>query len=75
MNHDAILERLKKLLRMKRGGTPDEIATALRLAQQIADEHGINLDSLNPDEEGSSKMGTNLAHGSQGCPGRRSTRR
>ena len=57
MNHDAILERLKKLLRMKRGGTPEEIATALRLAQQIADEHGINLDSLNPDDEGSSKIG------------------
>ena len=50
MNHDAILEKLKKLLRMKRGGTPEEIATALHLAQRIADEHGINLDSVNADE-------------------------
>jgi hypothetical protein len=47
----AALEKIKKLLRMKRGGTPDEIATALRLAQELAEKHGINLGSVNPDED------------------------
>jgi hypothetical protein len=48
---DAIIDKIKKLLRMKRGGTPDEIATALRLAQELAEKHGIDLDAVNPDEE------------------------
>lgn len=47
----AALDKIKKLLRMKRGGTPDEIATALRLAQELADKHGIDLASVNPDED------------------------
>lgn len=47
----TIIEKIKKLLRMKRGGTPDEIATALRMAQELAAKHGIALHTVNPDEE------------------------
>lgn len=47
----AALDKIKKLMRMKRGGTPDEIATALRLAQELAEKHGINLSDVNPDDE------------------------
>lgn len=47
----TIIDKIKKLLRMKRGGTPDEIATALRLAQELAAKHGIDLGAVNPDEE------------------------
>ena len=49
--HDIIIDKIKKLLRMKRGGTPDEIATALRLAQELAEKHDIDLNAVNPDEE------------------------
>lgn len=48
---NPILEKIKKLLRMKRGGTPDEIATALRLAQELAEKHGIDLTGVNPDDD------------------------
>ncbi len=48
---EQIIEKIKKLLRMKRGGTPDEIATALRLAQELAEKHGVDIGSVNPDEE------------------------
>lgn len=51
MSADPIIEKIKKLLRMKRGGTPDEIATALRLAQELAEKHGINLEGINPDDD------------------------
>ncbi len=51
MEKFAIIEKLKKLLRMKRGGTPDEVATALRMAQELAAKHGIDLRGVNPDEE------------------------
>lgn len=51
----AALDKIKKLLRMKRGGTADEIATALRLAQELANKHGINLDDVNPDDERNEK--------------------
>jgi hypothetical protein len=51
MNRAAIIEKIKKLLRMKRGGTPDEVATALRLAQELAARHGIDIAGVNPDEE------------------------
>ncbi len=51
MNKDSIIEKIRKLLRMKRGGTPDEVATALRLAQELAAKHGIDLESVNPDAE------------------------
>ncbi len=49
--NEEIIEKIKKLLRLKRGGTPDEIATALRLAQELAAKHGVNLDQVNPDDD------------------------
>ena len=48
---NPILEKIRKLLRLKRGGTPDEISTALRLAQELAEKHGIDLNTVNPDED------------------------
>ncbi|HXI72322.1 MAG TPA: DUF2786 domain-containing protein [Verrucomicrobiae bacterium] len=48
---EKIIEKIKKLLRMKHGGTPDEIATALRLAQELGEKHGIDLSDVNPDEQ------------------------
>jgi len=51
-DREKAIDKIKKLLRMKRGGTVDEIATALDLAQKIAAEHGINIDDVNPDDEG-----------------------
>ncbi len=50
-DQQAALEKIKKLLRMKRGGTPDEIATALRLAQEMAQKHGIDMNTVDPDTE------------------------
>lgn len=45
------LDKIKKLLRMKRGGTPAEIETALALAAEIAARNGIDLDAVNPDDD------------------------
>ena len=50
-SHDAIIEKIKKLLRMKRGGTQGEVENALALAAELARKHGIDLGSVNPDEE------------------------
>jgi len=47
---ENIVEKIKKLLRMKRGGTPGEIENALALAAKLAREHDINLDGIDPDE-------------------------
>lgn len=52
---DSILDKIKKLLRMKRGGTPSEIETALALAAELAHKHGIDLASVNPDEQSESQ--------------------
>jgi hypothetical protein len=57
MKHEEIIEKIKKLLRMQRGGSEGEIANALRLAQDLADKHGINLDGVNPDEEPARPIG------------------
>lgn len=51
MSKEAVIEKIKKLLRMKRGGTPGEIENALAAAARLAREHGINLEGVNPDEE------------------------
>lgn len=51
MNREKTIDKIKKLLRMKRGGTPDEVATALRLAQELAEKHGIDINGVNPDDE------------------------
>jgi len=51
VNKDVIIDKIKKLLRMKRGGTAAEIETALQLAQELAAKHGIDIATINPDEE------------------------
>lgn len=51
MSREEIIDKIKKLLRMKRGGTAGEIENALAMAAKLAREHGINLDSVNPDDE------------------------
>jgi hypothetical protein len=50
MIQDLIIEKIKKLLRMKRGGTAGEIENALALAAELARKHGIDLASVNEDE-------------------------
>jgi hypothetical protein len=50
MNQDEVIEKIKKLLRMKRGGTAGEIENALAMAAELARKHGINLGSVDPDE-------------------------
>jgi len=49
-DQEKIINRIKKLLRMKNGGTAAEIETALLLAQQIAHKHGIDIKSINENE-------------------------
>jgi len=49
MSQDAIIEKIKKLLRMKRGGTAGEIANALAMAAELARKHGIDLAAVDPD--------------------------
>lgn len=51
MDADPIIEKIKKLLRMKRGGTPGEIENALAMAAKLARQHGIDLNAINPDEQ------------------------
>lgn len=51
MSQDAIIEKIKKLLRMQRGGTQGEIENALAMAAELARKHGIDLNLVNPDEE------------------------
>ena len=49
MSHDLIIEKIKKLLRMKRGGTAGEIENALAMAAELARKHGIDLDAVDPE--------------------------
>lgn len=51
MTRDEVIDKIKKLLRMKRGGTIAEVETALNLARELAQKHGIDLDGVNPDDE------------------------
>lgn len=51
MTNEEAIEKIKKLLRMKRGGTPGEIENALAMAAKIAREHDIDLAGVDPDEE------------------------
>lgn len=48
----AALDKIKKLLRMKRGGTQGEVENAMRMAQEIAEKHGIDLAGVNADDDG-----------------------
>lgn len=57
MKREEIIERIRKLLRMQRGGTEGEVATALRLAQELAAKHGIDLEGVNPDEAAAKPIG------------------
>lgn len=57
MNSEQALDKIKKLLRMRRGGTPDEVATALSLAEELARKHGISIDSVDPDAEPAQPIG------------------
>ena len=41
------IAKIKKLLRMKHGGTPDEVAKAFELARKLAARYGIDLDGVN----------------------------
>lgn len=50
MTRAEAIDRIKKLLRMKRGGTQGEIENALAAAARIAREHGIDMAGINPDE-------------------------
>jgi hypothetical protein len=50
MQNDEVIERIKKLLRMKRGGTPGEIENALSLAQKLAARHNLDINSINENE-------------------------
>jgi hypothetical protein len=54
---EAIIEKIRKLLRMQRGGTPGEVANALRLAQELAAKHGVDLGAVNPDEAAAKPIG------------------
>jgi hypothetical protein len=51
MTRDEVIEKVKKLLRMKRGGTQGEIENALAMAAELARKHGINLAGVDPDAE------------------------
>src|SRR4051812_45220297 len=46
VTREEVLLKIKKLLRLKHGGTPDEIAKAMLLAQQLAEKYGVELDSV-----------------------------
>jgi hypothetical protein len=54
---EAIIEKIKKLLRMKRGGTPAEVETALALAAELARKHGIDMGAVDPDQEPDQPIG------------------
>jgi len=49
-DRERVIEKIKKLLRMKRGGTPAEVETALALAAELARNHGIDLGTVDPDQ-------------------------
>jgi hypothetical protein len=51
MTRDQVIEKIKKLLRMKRGGTQGEIENALAMAAELARKHGIDLAGVDPDAE------------------------
>lgn len=46
-----IIDKIKKLLRLSRSANPHEAALALQRALALAREHGVAVDSLNPDEQ------------------------
>jgi hypothetical protein len=57
MSQNAIIEKIKKLLRMKRGGAAGEIENALAAAARLAREHGIDLGTVDPDAPDAKPIG------------------
>ncbi len=51
MTQAEAIEKIRKLLRMKRGGTQHEIETALALAAELARKHNIDMAGVDPDHE------------------------
>ncbi len=51
MTKDQAIDKIRKLLRMQRGGTPHEIETALALAAELARKHNIDMAGVDPDHE------------------------
>jgi len=60
MSKEDVIEKIKKLLRMKRGGTPGEIENALAAAAKLAREHDIDLENVNPDEQSDAQRITHV---------------
>jgi hypothetical protein len=60
MEKEKAIDKIKKLLRMKRGGTTSEVETALQLAQKIAAEHDIDINSIDPNDESKREPITHL---------------
>ncbi len=56
MSKDQVIEKIRKLLRMKRGGTPAEVETALAMAAELARKHGVDLAGVDPDVEPESEL-------------------
>ena len=56
MTRAEAIDKIKKLLRMKRGGTQGEIENALAAAAKLAREHGIDLTGVNPDEPDADRL-------------------
>ncbi|MBI1936702.1 MAG: DUF2786 domain-containing protein [Ignavibacteriales bacterium] len=50
-HENSVIEKIKKLLRIKRGGTTAEIETALALAQKLAAKNNIDINSINENDE------------------------
>jgi len=50
MENAAVIEKIKKLLRMKRGGSVAEIETALELAHKLANKYNIDINSIDENE-------------------------
>jgi len=48
---EKIIEKIKKLLRMKRGGAQAEIETALAMAAELARKYNIDIENIDPDTE------------------------
>ena len=46
-----IIEKIKKLLRLARSSNPHEAQLAMQRAMELAREHDIAVDSLNPDNQ------------------------
>jgi hypothetical protein len=53
-----IIERIKKLLRLARSSNPHEAQLAMQRALELAREHDVAVEGLNPDEQAKEKVVT-----------------